>query len=144
MKGNPYTKLEEKACSRFHSEGLMCRVTNKAPPTAHQVLPHLAEPCLPSCTVLGQPGWGTPGADGETEPPRGGGRWACFSGSPGGLSSVFCSRGVVWHQAPTLSKVALRRTWQNPWAPAAFTTRSLVTAASPSLTDITRCRCVPR
>ncbi|KAF3819798.1 hypothetical protein GH733_015307 [Mirounga leonina] len=36
VKGNPYTKLEEKACSRFHSEGLMCRVTNKAPPTAHQ------------------------------------------------------------------------------------------------------------
>nr|XP_025727499.1 lymphocyte expansion molecule isoform X1 [Callorhinus ursinus] len=36
VKGNPYTKLEEKACSRFHSEGLMCRVTNKVPPTAHQ------------------------------------------------------------------------------------------------------------
>ncbi|XP_027962744.1 lymphocyte expansion molecule isoform X4 [Eumetopias jubatus] len=36
VKGNPYTKLEEKACSRFHSEGLMCRVTNKVPPMAHQ------------------------------------------------------------------------------------------------------------
>ncbi|EFB29171.1 hypothetical protein PANDA_003829, partial [Ailuropoda melanoleuca] len=36
VKGNPYTKLEEKACGRSCSEGLMCRMTNKAPPMAHQ------------------------------------------------------------------------------------------------------------
>ncbi|KAM7098518.1 ciliary microtubule-associated protein 2 isoform 2-T2 [Molossus nigricans] len=35
-KGNPYTKLEEKAWNRSHSEGLMCRMTNKPPSTAPQ------------------------------------------------------------------------------------------------------------
>ncbi|XP_037017257.1 lymphocyte expansion molecule [Artibeus jamaicensis] len=35
-KGNPYTKLEEKAWNRSHSEGLLCRMTNKPPPLAHQ------------------------------------------------------------------------------------------------------------
>ncbi|XP_054428459.1 ciliary microtubule-associated protein 2 [Pteronotus mesoamericanus] len=35
-KGNPYTKLEEKAWNRSHSEGLMSRMTNKPPPLAHQ------------------------------------------------------------------------------------------------------------
>ncbi|KAB1268073.1 Lymphocyte expansion molecule [Camelus dromedarius] len=35
-KGNPYTKLEESAWNRSHSEGLMCRMTNKPPPLAHQ------------------------------------------------------------------------------------------------------------
>ncbi|XP_045403893.1 lymphocyte expansion molecule [Lemur catta] len=35
-KGNPYTKLEENAWNRSHSEGLMCRMTNKPPPLAHQ------------------------------------------------------------------------------------------------------------
>lgn len=43
-KGNPYTQLEEKAWNRSHSDGLMCRVSNK-PPLFHQVppqQPHLA------------------------------------------------------------------------------------------------------
>ncbi|XP_053432932.1 lymphocyte expansion molecule isoform X3 [Nycticebus coucang] len=31
-KGNPYTKLEENAWNRSHSEGLMCRMTNKPLP----------------------------------------------------------------------------------------------------------------
>ncbi|XP_049731503.1 lymphocyte expansion molecule [Elephas maximus indicus] len=35
-KGNPYTKLEENAWNRSHSEGLMRRMTNKPPPLAHQ------------------------------------------------------------------------------------------------------------
>uniref|UniRef100_A0A8C5UV37 Ciliary microtubule associated protein 2 n=1 Tax=Microcebus murinus TaxID=30608 RepID=A0A8C5UV37_MICMU len=35
-KGNPYSKLEENAWNRSHSEGLMCRMTNKPPPLAHQ------------------------------------------------------------------------------------------------------------
>ncbi|XP_026966533.1 ciliary microtubule-associated protein 2 [Sagmatias obliquidens] len=35
-KGNPYTKLEESAWNRSHSKGLMCRMTNKPPPLAHQ------------------------------------------------------------------------------------------------------------
>nr|XP_006200641.1 lymphocyte expansion molecule [Vicugna pacos] len=35
-KGNPYTKLEESTWNRSHSEGLMCRMTNKPPPLAHQ------------------------------------------------------------------------------------------------------------
>ncbi|XP_032971345.1 lymphocyte expansion molecule [Rhinolophus ferrumequinum] len=35
-KGNPYTKLEENAWNRSHSEGLMCKMTNKPPPLAHQ------------------------------------------------------------------------------------------------------------
>ncbi|XP_007944142.2 lymphocyte expansion molecule [Orycteropus afer afer] len=35
-KGNPYTKMEENAWNRSHSEGLMCRMTNKPPPLAHQ------------------------------------------------------------------------------------------------------------
>ncbi|XP_004679098.1 PREDICTED: uncharacterized protein C1orf177 homolog [Condylura cristata] len=35
-KGNPYTKLEESAWNRSHSEGLMSRMTNKPPPLAHQ------------------------------------------------------------------------------------------------------------
>ncbi|KAM5266322.1 ciliary microtubule-associated protein 2 [Hipposideros larvatus] len=35
-KGNPYTKLEENAWNRSHSEGLMHRITNKPPPLAHQ------------------------------------------------------------------------------------------------------------
>ncbi|KAM9687361.1 ciliary microtubule-associated protein 2 [Trichechus inunguis] len=35
-KGNPYTKLEQNAWNRSHSEGLMCRMTNKPPPLAHQ------------------------------------------------------------------------------------------------------------
>lgn len=59
-----------------------------------------------------------------------------------GLSSALCSREVVWPQAPTPSKVASRHTWHDPWAPAAPMTFSLVTEASPSLMDITRCRYV--
>ncbi|XP_008568368.1 PREDICTED: uncharacterized protein C1orf177 homolog [Galeopterus variegatus] len=35
-KGNPYTKLEENHWNRSHSEGLMCRMTNKPPPLVHQ------------------------------------------------------------------------------------------------------------
>ncbi|XP_007518107.2 ciliary microtubule-associated protein 2 [Erinaceus europaeus] len=35
-KGNPYTKLEESAWDRSHSEGLMCRMTNKPLPLEHQ------------------------------------------------------------------------------------------------------------
>uniref|UniRef100_A0A4X1WAZ6 Lymphocyte expansion molecule n=1 Tax=Sus scrofa TaxID=9823 RepID=A0A4X1WAZ6_PIG len=35
-KGNPYTKLEESAWNRSHSEGLMCRMTNKPPPLTPQ------------------------------------------------------------------------------------------------------------
>ncbi|XP_015975736.2 lymphocyte expansion molecule [Rousettus aegyptiacus] len=35
-RGNPYTKLEESAWNRSHSEGLMCRMTNKPLPLAHQ------------------------------------------------------------------------------------------------------------
>ncbi|KAM6217048.1 ciliary microtubule-associated protein 2 [Rhynchocyon petersi] len=35
-KGNPYTRLERKAWDRAHSEGLMCRMTNKPPPLTHQ------------------------------------------------------------------------------------------------------------
>ncbi|KAK1340047.1 hypothetical protein QTO34_018611, partial [Cnephaeus nilssonii] len=35
-KGNPYTKLEEKAWNRSHSEGLMCRMTNKPHPLGHE------------------------------------------------------------------------------------------------------------
>lgn len=36
VKGNPYTKLEEKAWNHSHSEGLMCRMTNKPSPLSHQ------------------------------------------------------------------------------------------------------------
>ncbi|XP_049630905.1 lymphocyte expansion molecule [Suncus etruscus] len=36
VKGNPYTRLEEGSCKRVHSEGLMCRITNKSPPLGHQ------------------------------------------------------------------------------------------------------------
>ncbi|XP_073936128.1 ciliary microtubule-associated protein 2-like [Castor canadensis] len=35
-KGNPYTRLEENAWNRSHSEGLMCRMSNKPRPLAHQ------------------------------------------------------------------------------------------------------------
>ncbi|XP_055091161.1 ciliary microtubule-associated protein 2 isoform X3 [Symphalangus syndactylus] len=35
-KGNPYTKLEENAWNRSHSEGLMCRMSNKPHPRPHQ------------------------------------------------------------------------------------------------------------
>uniref|UniRef100_A0A2K5EEZ7 Ciliary microtubule associated protein 2 n=1 Tax=Aotus nancymaae TaxID=37293 RepID=A0A2K5EEZ7_AOTNA len=35
-KGNPYTKLEENAWNQSHSEGLMCRMSNKPHPRAHQ------------------------------------------------------------------------------------------------------------
>ncbi|XP_059545422.1 ciliary microtubule-associated protein 2 isoform X3 [Myotis daubentonii] len=35
-KGNPYTKLEKKAWDRSHSEGLMCRMTNKSHPLGHE------------------------------------------------------------------------------------------------------------
>ncbi|KAM7324604.1 hypothetical protein ACRRTK_016909 [Alexandromys fortis] len=35
-KGNPYTRLEENAWNRSHSEGLMCRMSNKPPPLSHQ------------------------------------------------------------------------------------------------------------
>ncbi|XP_066232484.1 ciliary microtubule-associated protein 2 [Saccopteryx leptura] len=35
-KGNPYTKLEEMAWSRSHSEGLMCRMSSRLPPRAPQ------------------------------------------------------------------------------------------------------------
>ncbi|XP_054576930.1 lymphocyte expansion molecule isoform X2 [Eptesicus fuscus] len=35
-KGNPYTRLEEKAWNRSHSEGLMCRMTNKPHPLGHE------------------------------------------------------------------------------------------------------------
>nr|XP_054948216.1 lymphocyte expansion molecule isoform X1 [Pan paniscus] len=35
-KGNPYTKLEENAWNRSHSEGLMCRMSNKLHPRPHQ------------------------------------------------------------------------------------------------------------
>ncbi|XP_006839935.1 PREDICTED: uncharacterized protein C1orf177 homolog [Chrysochloris asiatica] len=35
-KGNPFTKLEKNAWNRSHSEGLMCRMSNKPPPLAHQ------------------------------------------------------------------------------------------------------------
>ncbi|XP_023975723.1 ciliary microtubule-associated protein 2 [Physeter macrocephalus] len=35
-KGNPYTKLEEGAWNWSPSKGLMCRMTNKPPPLAHQ------------------------------------------------------------------------------------------------------------
>lgn len=38
-KGNPYTRLEENAWNRSHSEGLMCRMSNKPPPLSHQVPP---------------------------------------------------------------------------------------------------------
>lgn len=34
-KGNPYTRLEENAWNRSHSEGIMCRMA-KSPPLAHQ------------------------------------------------------------------------------------------------------------
>ncbi|XP_055978187.1 ciliary microtubule-associated protein 2 [Sorex fumeus] len=36
VRGNPYTRLEESAWARAHSEGLMCRITNKPPPLAHE------------------------------------------------------------------------------------------------------------
>ncbi|VCW66804.1 unnamed protein product, partial [Gulo gulo] len=36
VKGNPYTKLEEKTCSRSHSEAHPCRTTHRTPPMAHQ------------------------------------------------------------------------------------------------------------
>ncbi|XP_048207359.1 lymphocyte expansion molecule [Perognathus longimembris pacificus] len=35
-KGNPYTRLEENAWNRSHSEGLMCRMSNKPPPMDNQ------------------------------------------------------------------------------------------------------------
>ncbi|XP_066125191.1 ciliary microtubule-associated protein 2 isoform X2 [Saccopteryx bilineata] len=35
-KGNPYTKLEEMAWNRSHSEGLMCRMSSRLPPRAPQ------------------------------------------------------------------------------------------------------------
>nr|KAF6382392.1 lymphocyte expansion molecule [Pipistrellus kuhlii] len=35
-KGNPYTKLEEKAWNRSHPDGLMCRMTNKPAPLGHE------------------------------------------------------------------------------------------------------------
>ena len=60
-KGNPYTKLEEKAWNRSHSEGLLCRMTNKPPPLAHQVSLSPGQAWPPSCTVLGAgsgSGWG--------------------------------------------------------------------------------------
>ncbi|XP_059230842.1 lymphocyte expansion molecule isoform X5 [Mustela nigripes] len=36
VKGNPYTKLEEKSCSRSHSEAHPCRMTHRIPPMAQQ------------------------------------------------------------------------------------------------------------
>lgn len=50
IKGNPYTQLEEKAWNRSHSEGLMCRVSNKPPPLSHQV--PIPPPAASSCLVL--------------------------------------------------------------------------------------------
>uniref|UniRef100_H0W9S3 Ciliary microtubule associated protein 2 n=1 Tax=Cavia porcellus TaxID=10141 RepID=H0W9S3_CAVPO len=35
-KGNPYTRLEEKAWNRSHSEGLICKMSSKPPPMPHQ------------------------------------------------------------------------------------------------------------
>lgn len=95
VKGNPYTTLEEKAQSR--SQGLMCRMTSKPPPSVHQVLspPNLARPCPASCTVLvgrgdSQGRWGTETLGGDGPP-------SALQGLPPG----FCSRGVAWRQAPT-------------------------------------------
>ncbi|XP_054994289.1 lymphocyte expansion molecule [Sorex araneus] len=36
VRGNPYTRLEESAWARAHSEGLMCRISNKPPPLAYE------------------------------------------------------------------------------------------------------------
>nr|XP_051712394.1 lymphocyte expansion molecule isoform X3 [Oryctolagus cuniculus] len=35
-RGNPYTRLEENAWNRSHSEGLLCRMSKKPSPLAHQ------------------------------------------------------------------------------------------------------------
>lgn len=64
-KGNPYTKLEESAWNRSHSEGLMCRMTNKPPPLTPQVSP---APGQASPAFLPSPGAGRgeqPGQVGE-------------------------------------------------------------------------------
>lgn len=65
-KGNPYTKLEENAWNRSHSEGLMCRMSNKPDPRPHQVPPWLARPCLPS-----RPAGALPGQRGQLSSPAG-------------------------------------------------------------------------
>lgn len=54
-KGNPFTKLEESAWNRSHSEGLMCRMANQRHPLAHQVSP---SPGQASPSFLCSPGWG--------------------------------------------------------------------------------------
>ncbi|KFO20961.1 hypothetical protein H920_17754 [Fukomys damarensis] len=35
-KGNPYTRLEESAWNRSHSEGVMCKMSSKPPPWPHE------------------------------------------------------------------------------------------------------------
>uniref|UniRef100_A0A8C0C2X4 Lymphocyte expansion molecule n=1 Tax=Balaenoptera musculus TaxID=9771 RepID=A0A8C0C2X4_BALMU len=57
-KGNPCTKLEESAWNWSHSKGLMCRMTNKPPPLAHQVSPSpgQASPTFLDCPLCSVPG----------------------------------------------------------------------------------------
>eukprot|EP00069_Balaena_mysticetus_P000904 bmy_14873T0 len=56
-KGNPYTKLEESAWNWSHSKGLMCRMTNKPPPLAHQATsgPGTWLPPEKECKHINQP-----------------------------------------------------------------------------------------
>lgn len=59
-KGNPYTQLEKNSWNRSHSDGLMCRLSNKPPPLSHQV-----PSATSSCIVL----WGDlRGREAETSP----------------------------------------------------------------------------
>lgn len=67
----------------------------------------------------------------------------CLCSSPAGIITSVLFRGVVWDLAHTPLKVASRHTWQNPLAPVAPMTLSLVIEASLWLMDITLCRCVP-
>lgn len=60
-KGNPYTQLEENAWNRSHSEGLMCRMSHKSPPLAHQV-----PPAWPGSFIWFQSG--VPRVDGKLRP----------------------------------------------------------------------------
>lgn len=125
-KGNPYTRLEENAWNRSHSEGLMCRMSNKPPPLSHQVTPHQAHPAW---------SWrGTPGI----------GRLKFHCGhSPVSTSTTFVSRAVAWVLGPTPSKVPSRPLWNDPPGLVAPTTFSQAIEASLCPTDIIPCRYVP-
>lgn len=126
--GNPYTRLEESAWNRSHSEGLMCRMSNKPPPLSHEVLP----PSSPGSSLwCWRVNWGGVGEGGAP------------SHSPTGTSTPFVSRAAAWALGPTTSKAQLRTMWHDPLVCVAPMTFSPVNEASLCPMGTTLWRFVP-